>query len=348
MNNNSFQNRLCSSLFLSLLKYNHDRSNIIETMARILMKYSTIGLGGTFDHFHDGHASFINFASKHADELLIGVTSDKMTTGLEKDYQDSLQTHDERARAVKEFCKKNKLSAKIFQLDDIYGPTISPDSQVDALCFTAESRRGVTIINFKRQELGLEPLPLIEHQLLEIDGKVLKSTDIRAGFCDRQGRPYSEALESDLKLSPSQRRKFKKPFGKFVIRPDADKMAIVVGDSSLLKFRDKGWEYDLGVIDYLINRETYFPLVISPKEVSLQVENLPGTISIKLLAALKIALEQHFLHVQVIGEEDLAAVALILLAPLKSRIYYGQPGEGLVKIVITEKIKEQIKKILLQ
>jgi len=102
------------------------------------------------------------------------------------------------------------------------------------------------------------------------------------------------------------------------------------------------------VIDYLINREGYFPPVISPKEVNLQVKNPAGEISTQLTAALKIALEQKFLHVEVIGEEDLAAVALVLLAPLESRIYYGQPEKGLVKIVVTEELKVRIQKILLQ
>jgi len=100
------------------------------------------------------------------------------------------------------------------------------------------------------------------------------------------------------------------------------------------------------VIALLFNKKGYFPPVISPKEVSLQVKNPAGEISTQLTAALKIALEQKFLHVEVIGEEDLAAVALVLLAPLESRIYYGQPEKGLVKIVITEDLKEKIKQIL--
>jgi len=310
------------------------------------MKHKKIGLGGTFDHFHDGHASFLSFASKHGNELVIGVSSDDFTTKLEKEYQESLETFEVRSKTVRDFCKVNKIKAEVFELTDIYGPTITKDSTIDALCYTSDSRRGVTIINFKRQELKLEPLPLIEHKLLEVGGKILNSTSIRAGHCDRRGNDYSDALDKTIVLSAKQRAKFKKPVGSYVIRPDFDMPAIVVGDSSLMKFRDKGWGYDLAVIDYLINREGYFPPVISPKEVSLQVKNPAGEISTQLTAALKIALEQKFLHVEVIGEEDLAAVALVLLAPLESRIYYGQPEKGLVKIVITEDLKEKIKQIL--
>jgi uncharacterized protein (UPF0218 family) len=45
-------------------------------------------------------------------------------------------------------------------------------------------------------------------------------------------------------------------------------------------------------------------------------------------------------HLFIQGEEDLAAVALSLVLPLGSCIYYGQPQKGMVELVVTEKIKQ--------
>jgi uncharacterized protein (UPF0218 family) len=42
------------------------------------------------------------------------------------------------------------------------------------------------------------------------------------------------------------------------------------------------------------------------------------------------------------GEEDLVTAVLLLLLPLQSLIYYGQPGEGMVEVVVSEELKEKI------
>jgi len=46
------------------------------------------------------------------------------------------------------------------------------------------------------------------------------------------------------------------------------------------------------------------------------------------------------------GEEDLAALPVILYAPLGSVVVYGQPGEGSVIVKVTPEKKEQIKSLM--
>jgi len=41
------------------------------------------------------------------------------------------------------------------------------------------------------------------------------------------------------------------------------------------------------------------------------------------------------------GEEDLAVLPVLLIAPLGFSIFYGQPNEGLVQVQVTEENKEQ-------
>ncbi|MFH1584576.1 MAG: DUF359 domain-containing protein, partial [Patescibacteria group bacterium] len=74
--------------------------------------------------------------------------------------------------------------------------------------------------------------------------------------------------------------------------------------------------------------------------------NEAGTLSLSLASALKQALKTGAKHVFVEGEEDLAAVALMLLLPLGANIYYGQPGKGIVELLVTEIAKESFSRAL--
>jgi len=46
------------------------------------------------------------------------------------------------------------------------------------------------------------------------------------------------------------------------------------------------------------------------------------------------------------GEEDLAAVPAMLMAPEGSAVLYGQPDQGVVLVQITESKKEEIRDLL--
>ena len=50
--------------------------------------------------------------------------------------------------------------------------------------------------------------------------------------------------------------------------------------------------------------------------------------------------------IKVNGEEDMAVIPVVLASPLGYEIYYGQPGKGVVKIIVTEKIKGEIKNLI--
>ena len=55
--------------------------------------------------------------------------------------------------------------------------------------------------------------------------------------------------------------------------------------------------------------------------------------------------EEKFL-LMVTGEEDLSVLPLVVVLPLNSQLYYGQPGSGMVKLIIDEGIKERAHKYL--
>ncbi len=82
-----------------------------------------------------------------------------------------------------------------------------------------------------------------------------------------------------------------------------------------------------------------------------KVTNPPGHITKQLVDAVAdaykgIIKDSKQRIIQVDGEEDLAGVPAILLAPLGTIVLYGQPGEGVVLVQITEKIKNKLATLL--
>ena len=57
-------------------------------------------------------------------------------------------------------------------------------------------------------------------------------------------------------------------------------------------------------------------------------------------------LEKGSLRIEVVGEEDLAALAAIYLAPSDVTIIYGLPNKGVVVVKATEEHKKKVKEIL--
>ncbi len=77
------------------------------------------------------------------------------------------------------------------------------------------------------------------------------------------------------------------------------------------------------------------------------VENPPGHITKEIVNAVNnayigIIKDNNQRIIQVIGEDDLAGVPAILLSPLGSVVIYGQPGEGVVVVEVTEEKKKKI------
>ena len=315
-----------------------------------MAKYSYIGLGGTFDHFHLGHVTFLKFAADHAEKLIIGVTSDEFIKGLKR-YPQSLETFTERTAAIQAFCDEEKIACEVVTLNDIYGPTLS-DDRIQALCVTKETEGNAEKINQARQEKGLPQLPIhVAPYFLDETNQPLHAIDIRSGRANRFGQVYSLRLQETLTLGPVQRAFFKEPQGPVLqaeqLQSDEGApFVVVVGDSTLETFITHKISYDLGIYDFQKKRQEDISEILKPIEPELTATNPAGSISLHLTKSLQTALNQNLKHLFVQGEEDLATVALFLLLPLNSIVYYGQPNLGIVRVVITEDFKEQVYQVL--
>lgn len=309
--------------------------------------YNSVGLGGTFDHFHEGHKSFIKFAASFSRELTIGVTSKKMT--LTKPFHKMIESAQARSSAVKKFCHEEGIKAKIIELNDELGPTIEKKT-VQAIACTTDTLRGAERINEIRSKLGMKELPIHVHKLLQdkSNSGPINSSRIRNGEIDREGNVYSEILAGNLKLTDEQRIYFSKPQGQIIDVPnEAIYFSCVVGDYTLEKFINNKWRYELGIFDGKQKRVAVESKVLNKLKIDNKTSNNSGFISQELSLILKNWTDNtNFKHIYVDGEEDLAAVALIMLLPLGSNIYYGQPDKGIVEMRVTEGLKHNVSKIL--
>jgi len=311
-----------------------------------MQKKQIIGLGGTFDHFHDGHQHFLQFANQLADKLIIGITHPKLTK--HKQLANLIEPFPKRKKAVIKYCRDHNIRIEVVQLTNIYGPTLEK-SNVRGLCVTEETIAGAKQINDLRLKMNLHELEVFVCPFHKDEaGKMLDSSGIRAGQVNRRGQVYSGILERSIRLNEKQRQYFAKPQGKIINTPQEkpNSFIAVVGDTSLEKFINNKWAYNLGIYDKKVQRQQYHSFVIEQLKGFLRCVNDAGNISPGMTSILTKTFDQEKAHIYVTGEEDLAAVALMLMLPLGSVIYYGQPNDGLVEMEVTEKRKEAFHKIL--
>lgn len=306
--------------------------------------YKKIGLGGTFDHFHKGHQAFLLFSSQLAEHLVIGITTPEMI--LHKNFYSQIEEYDARAEAVRSFTKNFFNKVDVIPLTDPYGPTLM-GSNVEALAATVATKKGAEAVNTKRLELGLPAIPIHTCELeMNENGEPLASEKIRAGKVNRTGSVYKNIFTSTFIPTTKQLQFFTQPQGAVVNTPSPAEYVYVVGDTSLESFIKNNWPYQLGVVDFLKQKKPYQPQVITTSAAEHHVTNKAGEIAVELVNALELALSENHRHIIVNGEEDLAAVALVMLAPLGAHIYYGQPNVGMIEMIANEQKKEECFKIL--
>lgn len=162
-----------------------------------------------------------------------------------------------------------------------------------------------------------------------------------------------------LSLPSELRDAFKQPFGPVYTDPaallsDAGRPVIAVGDVVAYHLRAAGHSPAVAVIDGRTEREAVDDEIreaLSDPERRRDVENEPGTLGEPLLAALADAVadvdaDADPITIVVDGEEDLATLPAVLVAPTGSTVVYGQPGEGMVRVAVTSDTKAEMRSLL--
>ncbi|HIE31501.1 MAG TPA: DUF359 domain-containing protein [Methanosarcinales archaeon] len=134
---------------------------------------------------------------------------------------------------------------------------------------------------------------------------------------------------------------------------DLDKSAkiISVGDITTCNLIESGILPDICIVDHLTCRasvsEGVLKRVQHPAFTEISVENPAGSITLELVTCITKALRSgEHTRIFVQGEEDLAVMPAVMLAPLSSIVIYGQPASGCVLIKVTPEKRKEIKELL--
>ena len=126
---------------------------------------------------------------------------------------------------------------------------------------------------------------------------------------------------------------------------------IAIGDISTFNLLQCGIVPDISVIDEKTQRQPAGIDIIKCNRHSdfrdVKVTNPPSFIEPELVSALSDAMAADVpVQIMVHGEEDLAALPAIILAPVSSVVIYGLPDEGGIMVTVTPGIKDKIYGIL--
>jgi len=170
-----------------------------------------------------------------------------------------------------------------------------------------------------------------------------------------------------LRLTEKLRLELKKPLGLLIegtpkeTTKKAEKLLdgknppllVGVGDICVRSLFQRGIKLNLSIIDGKTLR-TSDEIVDVPADVSIELENPQGYLLPKAWDIIeKVYKTRARTEIFIIGEEDLLTLPCVLLAPLKSIVFYGQPpipdfnmNAGLVMITVTNEKKREFERYL--
>lgn len=123
---------------------------------------------------------------------------------------------------------------------------------------------------------------------------------------------------------------------------------VTVGDKVTETVAGLGRVPDVQIVDGKENRKKRTPPKVK-HVVSAKVRNPAGTITMEAMDGIREAFRgRKPARVLVDGEEDLLAIPAVIFAPLGARVYYGQPGEGIVMLKVDAAMKVRNRQLLMR
>jgi len=160
-------------------------------------------------------------------------------------------------------------------------------------------------------------------------------------------------------LPDDLRDTLKEPLGRLVDEQELlkllshEKDIVSVGDLITFTLLNNGVKPQVCIVDYILKRKEY-DLEMKKKikdfdAKQIKVKNPPGTITDELWNAIELVYKKKDegpFRIEVDGEEDLAALAAIYMAPSYVTVIYGLPNKGVVVVKATTAHKRKVKEIL--
>lgn len=126
---------------------------------------------------------------------------------------------------------------------------------------------------------------------------------------------------------------------------------VAIGDEVTLTLKKVGIEPDMCVVDFKSRRKKFGEeqqkKIKTIGEQVIIVANPPERITRELWESISIGYSsKKRTRIEVEGEEDMAALPAILLAPKDTTVIYGLPSKGIAVIDVKEKQKEIVRDVL--
>ena len=148
------------------------------------------------------------------------------------------------------------------------------------------------------------------------------------------GKPFGELVEADAALAKAAGRKG---------------LLVTIGDACSRMFIEKNVKPDVIIYDLKIKRQAVEEdtkgILEGLEGKCVRAVNEPGTITPQLESVVKLALNGKAKKIFVEGEEDLAALVVMMHADDGTLMAYGQPDEGLVLIESSEKMRNKARAV---
>jgi uncharacterized protein (UPF0218 family) len=152
------------------------------------------------------------------------------------------------------------------------------------------------------------------------------------------------------------RDELKTPLGKIVfegelaeILKDSNKV-VTVGDQCSHTLYRVGLTPDIAVVDFMVQRGDIGDMradILKIGKIVINVESPPGVLTKELWNAVKDAYQKEdAVRIEVSGEEDLATLPCVWLAPENTKLVYGLPNIGLVVVTDFKKARIKVKNVL--
>lgn len=143
--------------------------------------YHHVGLGGTFDHLHQGHKFLLQTAFKLGKIVHIAIATDALLAT--KKHRNLIQDYTKRYQTLLHFIQKDlsipKDNFELIPLNDPFGPAIESE-ELEVHISSMETYQVAMKINQVRLERGISPLILVIVPLIsDSSGRRFSSTHIR-------------------------------------------------------------------------------------------------------------------------------------------------------------------------
>jgi len=151
-------------------------------------------------------------------------------------------------------------------------------------------------------------------------------------------------------LPKNMREELSKPLGPVISTEETDflrgKSVVTVGDVCSITLYQRGIMPHLAIVDGKTKRSPDVEQDMDAEE-EVSVRNPKATITKELWNAIEKALKsEKSTLIRVEGEEDLAALACISLAPEGTYVLYGIPDRGMCAVKVDEKTRKTANKAL--